>query len=166
MKVCQTCQKIMANNTKFCSTCGKSNLIDLPFTDILCLYVKKNKKIVISIISLIIVLHIVFSIFISIFNIVRINKVKEQLAGNEFYYNDGGIYNSLTFDDNSNCVWIIDYQVFDSFDKKEETKYDIIFKDGMVFLDVSYLTLEIQYDKYGQIDCLYDIKEKEKYERK
>lgn len=103
---------------------------------------------------------------------IRIGMVKEQLAGETFRYYDELIdyyyhYNELSFDDDANCTKYSYYHFFDEDVPSEydyELEYKIKFKDGMVFLDTSTRTYEIQYDIYGNIEGLYDITWDELYE--
>lgn len=105
---------------------------------------------------------------LSIWNHIRIEQVKEQLAGKRFAYTDVGWYSStycyFKFDEEANCTYYYYYGNVMDEGIEYQRQYEIKFEDGMVFLVCGIDTYEIQYDRYGEIEGLYDIDEKKLYE--
>lgn len=96
-------------------------------------------------------------------NNIRVNKVKEQLAGNTFDYISSYWFCSYSFDEKANCTCSF-YDHFSNDIREYECEYKIKFKNGMVFFDLMSETFEIQYDKYGNIEGLYNIGSKQFYD--
>lgn len=166
---CEKCGAQIAQNAEICPSCGCATKQE-PREKTAGKRNPTNAKkiIVIALSAVVLVAMVVAGLFI--WNGVRVAKVKEQLAGKIFSYIEysaysGGIsYCKFQFDDEANCTYYYIYPHM-SEGKEYEMDYTIKFKDGMAFLvDSVDRYYEIQYDKYGNIDSLYDITMKELYD--
>lgn len=125
------------------------------------------KKKVVMTVAIAIVVVVAVLVGLSIWNNLRVEQVKEQLAGKRFSYTKIDSFSSsrfyFEFDKDANCTYYYFYPMIMDEGVEYERNYEIKFEDGMVFLVCGIDTYEIQYDKYGEIEGLYDISKKELY---
>lgn len=165
MGYCTKCGKEITEEV-ICPNCGCETGLGIQEKRI---EIKKRistKKIILIVVAAVaLVAAIIAGLYV--WNHIRTEQVKEQLAGNRYDYSSSGWYTAeyswFVFDEDANCTYGYWYSHMD--DRVDwERPYEIIFEDGMVFLVCGIDTYEIQYDRYGEIEGLYDIDEKKLYE--
>lgn len=135
--------------------------------------IKFDKKVVLISVVSVVVLAAVLTAGIFLYHAIRTEQVKKQLAGRSFTYFDSTDYTYIanhytrkkfSFDDDAQCEYTFYYSSVMDEPSTYSRSYKIKFKDGMTFLVAHSDTYEIQYDKYGRIDSLYDVRSKELYD--
>lgn len=165
MQYCAKCGKEIMDE-HVCLNCGceigsenSTNTLNAPKS--------VGKKKVLMTIAIVIVVIVAILVGLSVWNNLRVEEVKEQLAGKRFSYMDSGLYSAslcyFEFDAEANCTYYYFYTNVMAEGVEYQRDYEIKFEDGMVFLVCGIDTYEIQYDKYGEIEGLYDISRKELY---
>ena len=165
---CEKCGAKIFNGAEICANCGcetrmamqRRNAIEKK---------QKNKKRIIITIAIIAFLAIAFIAGIFVRNYIRVEQIKDKLANNKFDYVRVG-YNTYTekhyeFDSDANCTYYAYYYVESTTNSYEDREseyeytrdYDVVFKNGKVFLEFGSDTFEVQFNSYGDIDSLYDI---------
>lgn len=131
---------------------------------------KKRIRLIIILAVSVILLAIAFVVGKLVIDHNRREHIKELLAGNRYEYSDFGYstysHKSYTFDDAANCTYYAEYYFADNDHEFEYSEdYEIVFKNGKVFLKFEFGdTLEVRFDSYGDIDCLYDLTFEEEYD--
>lgn len=169
-KFCEKCGAKIAAGTEVCPNCGCPTEQEPSQPTSAKRKALSKKQIILIVVSAVVLVAVAIAGFF-LWQYIRVERVKEQLAGETFYYSDlaYSFYQekSYTFDDIAACRY---YSYYSYRNQDEPTEfefpiyYEIKFEDGMVFLETSARKLEIQYDKYGNIDGLYNIDEKEFYD--
>lgn len=167
MKYCLHCGKELVDEAVVCPNCETAQDQKQPSTQSASQKKLKKKTIIISAACIVgLVFLVVAGVFIN--NLIRTNRVKNQLAGETFYYAESSRYSyshcSFKFDADAQCEYSYYYSNVMDEPTTYSCSYKIKFKEGMIFLVTSSKTYEIQYDKYGNINSLYDINNKELYE--
>ena len=167
MKFCKNCGKELLDEAVICPNCetrtGEGEQ-PKPIKEKTHMDAKKIAMMV----GLAVVLVVVILVGIIVWNHIRTEQVKEQLAGNMFSYLDDSLYSAsyfyYDFDDDANCTYYYYYPNIMDDGIEYERSYEVKFKNGRVFLVFSSDILEVRYDGYGEIECLYDIDTKEIYD--
>lgn len=164
---CEHCGAQITKNTSICMSCGcetsfvkqssKSKSIKKSFD---------KRVMILSVIIVALVITILAGTILV--NVVRRAEVKNQLAGQDFEYYDYNLYSyreeRLSFDENAQCTYCYYFSNVMEEEIEYTKDYEIKFEDGMTFLVMGIDTFEVQYDKYGRIDSLYDIDSKEVFD--
>ena len=166
MGYCAKCGQEIAEEA-ICPNCGCETGLGIQEKNV---KVKKQisakKIILIVVIAVALVAAIIAGLFV--WNHIRTEQVKEQLAGKRFSYVDYGLYSAtycyFKFDDDANCTYYYFYANVMDEGVEYQRQYEIKFEDGMTFLVCGIDTYEIQYDRYGEIEGLYNTSTKKLYE--
>lgn len=166
MKYCQKCGKELLDEAVICPECGTSTGVE----EQLEVQPKKklNIKMIIGIAAAVVVLVVGIFVGLKIRDNHRREEVKEQLAGNLYSHLDYSYYSAslcyYEFDDNANCTYYYYYPSVMEDGTEYRKTYEIEFDDGKVYLVFLTETLEVRYDRYGEIEGLYDINTKKLYD--
>lgn len=171
MKHCAKCGKELPDEAVVCPGCGCAVTPEQG--------TQKKKShlkliLIIAIAAVLVAGAVVGGIFLR--NHLRIEKVKDQLAGKVFSYSWPTDYTfsqwQYAFDDNAECIVTYEDTYYDTngaiYDVQSGTYtqwYDIEFEDGKTYLKMGGTVFEIQYNEDGDVVCLYHVNKKAKYRR-
>ena len=96
---------------------------------------------------------IIAGIFVS--KSIRKNNVVEDLSGKQFSYYSSNSYDGLSFDENGVLTKSYVYSLLEVSDEYT-CGYEVVFKDGKTYLEISSRLYEVRYNSYGVITGIYD----------
>ena len=167
MKYCTHCGKELLDEAVICPNCETKTGFDMQQEPVK-VSKRSNTKKIILLISLAVLLVAVIIGGLFVWNHIRTEQVKEQLAGNKFSYTYYGWsttnYMYYDFDNEANCTYYYCYSNIMDYGNTYEKDYKIKFENGMVFLEFFSETLEVRYNRYGQIEGLYNVDTEEFFE--
>lgn len=168
MKYCSKCGKELFDEAVMCPECGH-NLDSQPEQVPAPKKPAGKKKIVSIIVSVVVLIGLLVGGFFG-WRYFKIEQVKKDLMENEFAYEERTTYTytekRFSFDATGACTYqFYMYGLFDT-DYTYPRQYEIEIKNGKVFLNFDSITLEVEYNDYGEIKQLCDIVTDEVYKAK
>ena len=167
MKYCQKCGTELPDAAVFCSACGTSTGMEEQLPEV---QPRKplNVKLIIGIAAAVVVLIVGIFVGLKIRDNNRREEVKEQLAGHYYSHLDYSYYSAslcyYKFDDDANCTYYYFYTNVMDEGIEYSRSYEIEFEDGKTYLVFLTDKLEVRYDRYGDIEGLYDVNAKKLYD--
>lgn len=161
MKFCAKCGNELADDAQVCMNCGcaagtqKGNTIAAKTNKI-----SGKKKIVFIVITAVLAMALLVGAYFLV-NYIRAVNVVNDLSDRRFTYYDYSSYSftekEMDFDSEGNLTYSYYYSNVMDAPEEYERDYQIKFKKGMTFLVAGIDEYEIQYDKYGKINGIYNI---------
>ena len=171
MKFCEKCGAQMAEDAQVCMSCGCP--VEEAKVSQTAIQNKGSKKTrILIIIAAIAAVALIVGAFFLVNHIRQANVIKD-LSGKTFRYYDSQSYpllgvfdyteKEMKFDSEGKLTYSYYYSNID-MGNEHECSYKIKFKNDMVFLEMLGDEYEIQYDRYNEIEGIYDINLKELFD--
>lgn len=161
MKFCGKCGNELADDAQICMNCGCA--VDVQKSNVKTVNTRKitgTKKIILIVVAAILAAALLVGAYFLV-NYIRAASVVKDLSGRIFAYHDYTGYSitekEMEFDREGKLTYSYYYSNVMDAPVEYERDYQIKFEEGMIFLVAGIDEYEIQYDKYGRIEGIYDI---------
>lgn len=161
MKFCSKCGNELADDAQVCMNCGCA--VGVQKRDAEAVKTNKissKKKIILIVTAAVIAVALLIGVYCLV-NYIRAINVVNDLAGGVFTYyeltNYSNTIKTMDFDSEGNLTYSYFFSSVMDAPVEYERDYQIKFQGGMIFLEAGVEKFEIQYDKYGKIEGIYDI---------